>query len=51
VRIDGAGTSFAMGLPQSRSTASSEKDMGKYFVGWLLGIPLVVLLLAWFFFR
>jgi len=26
-------------------------EMGKYFVGWLLGVPAVVLLVLWFFFR
>jgi len=26
-------------------------EMGKYFVGWLLGVPTVVLLVLWFFFR
>jgi hypothetical protein len=25
--------------------------MGKYFVGWLLGVPAVVLVVLWFFFR
>jgi len=28
-----------------------EMEMGKYFVGWLLGVPAVVLLVLWFFFR
>jgi len=26
-------------------------EMGKYFIGWLLGVPAVVLLVLWFFFR
>jgi len=25
--------------------------MGKYFLGWLLGIPVVVLVIAYFFFH
>jgi len=25
--------------------------MGKYFIGWLLGVPAIVLLILWFFFR
>jgi hypothetical protein len=25
--------------------------MGKYLLGWLLGIPAVVLIVLWFFFR
>jgi len=25
--------------------------MGKYFIGWLLGIPAVVLVILYFFFR
>jgi hypothetical protein len=33
-----------IGLPQ-------ESDMGKYLIGWLLGIPAIVLLLLWLFFR
>jgi len=28
-----------------------EMEMGKYFIGWLLGVPAVVLLVLWFFFR
>lgn len=27
-----------------------ESVMGKYFLGWLLGVPVVVLVLVWFFF-
>ena len=30
---------------------SKETNMGKYFLGWLLGVPAVVLLVLWFFFR
>ena len=25
-------------------------DMGKYFLGWLLGVPLIVLVVLYFFF-
>jgi len=25
--------------------------MGKYFLGWILGIPAIVLVVAYFFFR
>jgi hypothetical protein len=25
-------------------------DMGKYFIGWVLGVPAFVLLLVWLFF-
>jgi hypothetical protein len=28
-----------------------EAEMGKYFIGWLLGVPAIVLILLWFFFR
>jgi hypothetical protein len=27
------------------------KSMGKYFLGWLLGVPVVVLVLLYFFFH
>jgi hypothetical protein len=27
-----------------------ESVMGKYFLGWLLGVPVFVLVLLWFFF-
>jgi hypothetical protein len=29
---------------------TKEYFMGKYFIGWLLGVPAVVLLIAYFFF-
>jgi hypothetical protein len=42
-------------LPLSQANQQSdpfkEIDMGKYFIGWLLGVPAVVLLVLWFFFR
>jgi hypothetical protein len=28
-----------------------ETVMGKYFVGWLLGVPVVVLVILYFFFH
>jgi hypothetical protein len=28
-----------------------ENVMGKYFLGWLLGVPAVVLVVLWFFFH
>jgi hypothetical protein len=28
-----------------------EIDMGKYFLGWLLGVPVFVLVLLYFFFH
>jgi hypothetical protein len=31
-------------------TDFKEIIMGKYFLGWLLGVPAVVLVLLWFFF-
>ena len=34
-----------------RKRELQESVMGKYFVGWLLGIPLAVLVLVWLFFR
>ena len=30
---------------------AKETMMGKYFLGWLLGVPAVVLVVLWFFFR
>jgi hypothetical protein len=30
---------------------NQENVMGKYFVGWLLGVPAIVLVVLWFFFR
>ena len=38
-------------LLNATEDAFQEIEMGKYFVGWLLGIPAVVLLVLWFFFR
>jgi hypothetical protein len=30
---------------------TKENVMGKYFLGWLLGVPAIVLVVLWFFFR
>jgi hypothetical protein len=39
-------------LPRRRPlTCPEENQMGKYFIGWLLGIPAVVLVILYFFFR
>jgi hypothetical protein len=32
-------------------TGVGSKDMGKYFLGWLLGVPIFVLVLLYFFFH
>lgn len=47
------GTRFA--ICQRRCNPTGVADfkeivMGKYFLGWLLGVPVVVLVLLWFFF-
>jgi hypothetical protein len=52
-----SGTCFALTVGRCnmdrRQCASSveEMDMGKYVLGWLLGVPAVVLVVLWFFFR
>jgi hypothetical protein len=33
------------------SPGARSRDMGKYFLGWLLGVPVVVLVLVYFFFH
>jgi hypothetical protein len=39
-------------LPLSGTEYPFEGDeMGKYFLGWLLGVPAIVLIVLWFFFR
>jgi hypothetical protein len=44
-------------LPRSGASAPpagnqlQESVMGKYFLGWLLGVPAIVLVVLWFFFR
>jgi hypothetical protein len=38
-------------LLQANQGFFQERDMGKYFVAWLLGVPALVLVVLWFFFR
>jgi len=37
--------------PTLEASLSKEIVMGKYVVGWILGIPVFVLVIAYFFFR
>ena len=41
---------WVRGHIEGLSTSLQEHIMGKYFLGWLLGIPAVVLLIVYFFF-
>jgi len=41
----------ALPIKVGRPYPQSEIDMGKYFLGWILGIPAIVLVVAYFFFR
>ena len=42
----------ACDLPLNATFLSTCEDiMGKYFLGWLLGVPALVLVLIYFFFR
>jgi hypothetical protein len=34
-----------------RRCTTKENVMGKYFLGWLLGVPVVVLVVLYYFFR
>jgi hypothetical protein len=34
-----------------KALRAKETIMGKYFLGWLLGVPAIVLVVLWFFFR
>jgi hypothetical protein len=34
-----------------KALRAKETMMGKYFLGWLLGVPAIVLVVLWFFFR
>jgi hypothetical protein len=36
---------------RQHSVKRKENVMGKYFLGWLLGVPAVVLVVLWFFFH
>ena len=47
VRITGA----ARRLPKSVIPNTKENPMGKYFIAWLLGVPAVVLVVAYLFFH
>jgi bacteriorhodopsin len=38
-------------LSCSRRPSTKEHIMGKYFIGWLLGVPVVVLVLAYLVFH
>jgi hypothetical protein len=38
-------------LPDQGSHQLSETRMGKYFIGWLLGVPAIVLVLLYLFFH
>ena len=46
VRITGA----ARRLPKGVIPNTKENPMGKYFIGWLLGVPVVVLVILYFLF-
>jgi hypothetical protein len=46
------GTLFAQASPSTPlSRRNQEKSMGKYIVGWFLGVPVVVLVLLYFVFH
>jgi hypothetical protein len=36
--------------PLPRGGTYKESPMGKYFLGWLLGVPAIVLVIIWLFF-
>ncbi|RQP22837.1 hypothetical protein DZC73_21355 [Albitalea terrae] len=44
-----AGTALAS--PVHRSTHLGDEQMGKYFIGWLLGVPAIVLVLLYLVFH
>ena len=39
------------GPPYAGGSQLLECDMGKYVIGWLLGVPAIVLVVVYFFFR
>ena len=39
------------GLPNKRHVHYRRTHMGKYFIGWLLGIPAIVLVILYLFFH
>jgi hypothetical protein len=45
-----AGTARSLSLSH-RSTLLEETAMGKYFIGWLLGVPAILLVILYFFFH
>jgi hypothetical protein len=42
---------LARGAQATAESASFENTMGKYFIGWLLGVPAIVLVVLYFFFH
>jgi hypothetical protein len=38
-------------LPDRSEPPTSGDIMGKYFIGWLLGVPAIVLVILYFFFH
>lgn len=45
-----AGTTSSDGHSEASIHSLTEAVMGKYFLGWLLGVPAIVLLIVYFFF-
>ena len=43
--------SLRPGRTVAPSKLLSEANMGKYFLGWILGVPAIVLVVLYFFFR
>jgi hypothetical protein len=39
------------GLPKASMSTPGEIHMGKYFIGWLLGVPAIVLVILYLFFH
>ena len=37
--------------PEGPTTFTQEHSMGKYFIGWLLGVPVFVLVILYFLFH
>ena len=38
-------------MPTVGQTRSRRQDMGKYLIGWLLGVPVFVLVILYLFFH
>jgi hypothetical protein len=59
VHVPGRGRAHALPCTAAGATSTGidkalrakETIMGKYFLGWLLGVPAIVLVVLWFFFR